>query len=44
MNSVLNNKSIFLDSGFKDFQLLYMIPVVCAYADTRGIKEITFQA
>jgi hypothetical protein len=43
MNSALNNKSIFLDSGFKDFQLLYMIPVVCAYADTRGIKEITFQ-
>jgi hypothetical protein len=43
MSSILNNKSIFLDSGFKDFQLLYMIPVVCAYADTRGIKEIIFQ-
>ena len=43
MNSILKNKSIFVDSGFKDFQLLYMIPIVCAYADTREIKEIIFQ-
>jgi hypothetical protein len=43
MNKILNNKLIYLDSGFKDFQLLYIIPIVCSYADSRGIQEILFQ-
>jgi hypothetical protein len=39
----MNKKSIFLDAGYKDFQLLYIIPIICSYADNKGIKEILFE-
>ena len=38
-----NNKSIFLDSGWKDFQLIFIIPVICAYAEKKGINKIVFE-